>query len=230
MTAVAALIILVLHAVLQIGIALADPLSVSLYGAVAPSEHVATSLCYLLMIIHETPGAWHRISARHRLIRRMDYRINWIERAVPRGLWLAGLRTEMHRETERRCREAACALRAMQWRVVDVSRQGDFERLCQELAITSAAVAIGDWKFLTSEQSRTAASRLIAFVRRLLPAGVLAFTAAALPRLPGITASGPAMASIRVGLIVAAILSLASVDNASQDRVLSAFRQKGSAS
>jgi len=224
MAAVAALIITVLHAVLQTGIALAEPILVSHYGAMAPSQHVAASMCYLLLILHEMPGVWRRPPARRRLIRRMDYRINWIERALPRGLWLAGVRADMYREVVRRCHEAATALRKLQWRLVDANQRSDYEQLCQELAAATAAVATGDWKLLTSEeQSRTAVSWLIAVLRRLVPAAVLVFTAVALPHLPGVTAGGPAMSSIRVGLVIAAILSLASVDTSSQDRVLAAF-------
>jgi hypothetical protein len=95
--------------------------------------------------------------------------------------------------------------------------------MCDDLAAAATAVAGGDWSLLTRTEEPTSISRSIALGRRLIPPAALIAAALAMPHIPGVSVAGPAMTSIQVALIIAAVLGLASVDGPSQDRILSAF-------
>jgi hypothetical protein len=83
-------------------------------------------------------------------------------------------------------------------------------------------VAEGDWSGLTSNDPPSRVSRLLAFARRLVTPAVLVAAAVALPYLPGVGPAGAATTTVQVGLLVAALLRLTSVEGTAQDRILSA--------
>jgi hypothetical protein len=59
--------------------------------------------------------------------------------------------------------------------------------------------------------------------RRLVAPAVLGAAALVLPHLPGVTLSGSALTTFQVALLVAARLSLTSLDPASREQILGAF-------
>jgi hypothetical protein len=219
----AVLLIILAHAAMTAGAALLRPLWLGRFGVVPPSMHVAAQLYLLLILTYDARSGWRQPAVRRQLINRMHGRTGWIARIIPRGLWLAGVRGSAHRDTLRHCRSAAAALSALRWRLLEANSQADYELVCHDIVIAATAVAGGDWQALNSNEITATRTRLVAFGRRLLPAGALLATALALPHLPGITVEGAALSSVRAGLIIAAVLSLVSAGNPSADQALGAF-------
>jgi nucleoside phosphorylase len=118
-------------------------------------------------------------------------------------------------------------IRDMEWRLVDAQARSDFDKLRADLSSAAVEVARGDWSALTATTEPSRTSRAITLLRRLMAPTVLAATAAALPHLPGLAATPTAIASIQVGLVAAAILTLISLDGSAQDRILNALGSAG---
>lgn len=188
-----------------------------------PSQIVAVQAYYLLNRFDRAQRGWRQADTRKRLLWATARRANFIGHQIPRLQWLAGGSPQVRTDTLQRCRHAAATIAAMQWRLVEARSRSDFDTLRAELAIAVAAAAHGDWSPLTADSESSRTSRLNAILRRLLAPVILAGTALVLPHLPAAPASGTSLASIQIGLMIAAVLTLASVDNTSQDRVLGAL-------
>lgn len=221
---IAALLIVIAQAVVEAFNTVFNPALAYQYRAGTLSEQVARSLWGMIVYLTERRGIYRFPRARRLAIRRMQYTITWIERSIPQGIWLAGVRGDAHRDAAGRCRAVAEALRAHQHRLLEARRQIDVDRLRDDLAGAAAALAVGDWSTSAGPSPTVGLRlRLAGIVRRLLPPVVLAGTAVALPHVPEVTINAAALTSIQTGLFVAAILSLIAIDAPQQDRILNAF-------
>jgi hypothetical protein len=192
-------------------------------GSMPPSQIVAVQTYYLLNRFDRAQRGWRQADNRKRLLWATARRANFIGHQIPRLQWLAGGSSQVRAETLQHCRHAAATIAAMQWRLIEARSRADFDTLRAELAIAVAAAARGDWSPLSTDTESRRTSRLSAILRRLVAPTILAGTAAILPYLPTVPADGPSLASIQIGLVIAAVLTLASVDNTAQDRVLGAL-------
>lgn len=194
-------------------------------GTLPPSQLVAARLTVLLMQFNEVRGQWRQRRERAMLLGHMSWTILLIERWIPQVMWWSGIRGNALDPAVRRCWDAGAVLRAIRWELADAGTASAFDQLQRRLAAAAAAVAAGDWSGLTSDERPSRASRLLALARRLVTPAVLATAAIALPYLPGVDAGGTATTTVRIGLLVAALLQLTSTDGTAQDRILTAVRE-----
>lgn len=191
-------------------------------GTLPPSQLVAVRLAVLLMQFNDVQGQWRQRRARSVMLARASWAIVLVEQWIPQVMWWAGIRGSVLDPAVRRCRDAGVVLRALRWELMDAGTSAAFDQLQRRLASAAAAVAEGDWSELTSNDPPSRVSRLLTFARRLVTPAALVAAAAALPYLPGVGPAGAATTTVQVGLLVAALLRLTSVEGTAQDRILSA--------
>jgi hypothetical protein len=197
-------------------------------GSMPPSLLVAVQAFYVLETFDELTSGWRQADTRKLLMWRIAGRANFIRHQIPRLQWLVGGSGLVHAETQQRCRQAADLLAHMQWRLAEARSRKDYDEIRQDLVEFVAAAVEGDWSRLAEDSGPvTRPSRLGKLARRLVAPVVLVGTAVGLPYLPGIPAGSSGVTTIQIGLVVAAVLTLASVDSSAQDRVLGALGGAG---
>jgi hypothetical protein len=214
---------LVLQAVARTAASIGFVVTCRLCGSMPPSTLVAVQLFYALATFNDLSGTWKQSDGRKRLLWKLAGRAAFIRHQVPRLQWLVGGSTQVREEAQQRCHRAADLLSHMQWRLAEAHSRRDYDDLRNCLAELVAAAAGGDWTKLADDGSPTRRSRLRSLIRRLATPAILVATAFALPFLPGVAADHSGVTTIQIGLAVAAVLTLASVDSSAQDRVLGAL-------
>lgn len=114
-------------------------------------------------------------------------------------------------------------------RLLDADGQQDFDAIVTDIDGAFSAIVRGDWSPLTlADEPPLRSGRWIGLVRRAIPAIVLVASALALPHLPGQPPTGdPGVATIQLGLILAAALGLLPVDTDVRGRVINSYASAG---
>jgi hypothetical protein len=191
-------------------------------GAVPSSRVAAAHLWYILDAFEDAARTWRQPDTRRELLQRVSRRY-WLAEAMPRAMWFAGYRGPAHAEATRRLRHAAAFANTLAWRVADCVDQASFDRIRRDLAEAAVAVAGGDWTLLLAHDVPPRPSRRRRIIRRLLPAGALATAALLLPYLPGLGLTDAQQTTLQAALLIGAVLSLTSADQATRDPILDAF-------
>jgi hypothetical protein len=199
------------------------PVRRRLLASLPPCRAVAARLWFLLDALDAASGSWRQAQTRKDLLAWVTFTSYWLERRMPLAMWMGGYRGPAYREAAQRYQQAAGFVRSMAWRITDASDRAKFDQIARDLADVAVGLAAGDWTVLPRMQQRTGASRLAAVGRRLVAPAVLGAAALVLPHLPGVTLSGSALTTFQVALLVAATLSLTSLDPASREQILGAF-------
>jgi hypothetical protein len=194
-----------------------------------PAHLVTVRLLVLLASLLEVRDSWWHPRERRDLL-----------------LWMAGARAEtatqlrgsardlglgndLEQQISRRARHLSGFLQQMELRLLDVGTQQDFEAIVTDVDRAFRSISRGDWSPLTlAEEPPVATGRWIALARRAVPAIVLVASALALPHLPGHPPTGdPGIATLQLGLILAAALSLLPIDADVRSRVINAYTSAG---
>jgi hypothetical protein len=198
------------------------PLRHRVLGAVAPSWIVAARLWYILDAFEDAARSWRVPETRRDLLAWVSQHY-WLENAMPRAMWSAGYRRPAHLEAARRLRHATAFINSLAWRLADCTDHAEFGRIRHDLAEAAAAVAVGDWTLLLAHEPPPRRAAIQRISRRLIPAGSLASVALLLPYLPGLAFTDAQLTTMQAALLVGAVLTLSSVDQAARDPILDAF-------
>lgn len=201
------------------------PLAFRVGGGPLPAHLATVWLIILVSSLHEARLSWWRPRGRERLLRWMRALRFSAERQLLGSARDAGLGAAAEADAERRARHFGDVLRRVEGRLLDADAAADYAAIVGELVTAFEAVTRGDWASLTlAEEPAVRARRWRGLLRRAVPAVVLAAAALFLPLLPGHPATTDAsVATVRLGLLVAALLSLMPVEADVRSRVITAY-------
>lgn len=162
---------------------------------------------------------------RFRLVARLETEAAWLEArmvdwVVPRRFGSARRQRATARELGR---QAGATLRDHADAIVLTETTDSFDRIMQTVRDQAVALSAGDSSPIIQENRVWTAQRHHQLITRALPPLVLVITAAVLNHLPGVAVSGASLATIRVGLIVGAVLSALGVSGEDRRSVESAW-------
>jgi hypothetical protein len=194
-------------------------------GGPLPAHHATVWLIILASSLHQTRSSWWHPRGRQRLLRWMGDRRESAERRLLGSARDAGLGAAAEADVARRARHFSGFLRQVEARLLDADAAADHAAIVSGLVTALKAIIRGDWAPLTlAEEPPARPGRWLALLRRAVPAVVPATAALLLPLLPGHPATtDPGVTTVRVGLLVAALLSLLPVEADVRSRVISAY-------
>lgn len=189
-------------------------------GGMPPSWAAAVTLWFLYIRLDDADRP--RLLARQYMLRAVVDASWWLE-GIPTAMWWARLRGPTRQDARRRFRRAAAHVRQLGWRVLDARSRAELKGIREDVLKAAVAVAAAEWATLSVSDEQAGTSRTLATARRLATPAVLGTAALLLPNLPGVTVTGPAVATFQAALLVAAALNLTPIDARSRDRILDAF-------
>lgn len=205
------------------------PLAFRAASGPLPAHLVTVRLLVLVSSLHQARFSWWHPRQRRDLLEWMvSFRtaVTWELRGCARDAGLGAISSE---QSARRARHLTGVLRQVESRLLDADDPEDFRSILADLLKAFQAIARGDWSPLTlAEEPPVKAGRLLSLLRRVVPAVVLIVAALLLPLLPGRPATtGAAVATVQLGLFVAAALSLLPIDADVRSRVVEAYATTG---
>jgi hypothetical protein len=184
----------------------------------------AVRILELLHHLHAVRARCRQSRFRAEAVRQMEtliIRTDWeIRNAAP----VLGLGTAIIADAASKAGRLTAHLRQLQVRLTHDDQLREYDRVVSDAVVLVTALARGDWsQVITDEDDPHRPAILVRLAKGVLPASVLTAAAIGLPYLPGVAATGAALASIQIGLAAAAALSLVPVDAPHRDHVLSAL-------
>ncbi|MFC7482820.1 hypothetical protein ACFQX7_26420 [Luedemannella flava] len=189
-------------------------------GLMPPVYLIAALLLFDLVLLQEERGTWRQAPTRRRLLRSLTWTTFLIERWVPQVLWYARVAETPRVHAKRFCADLGVMLRSMQWDLANAADAAGYDAVQQRLARTAVAVVRGDLSAIPGSVPVGRRQWLTTLLHRIPSVAALLAAAAALPYVPGVAGAGSAVTTARVGLVIAAVLVLASVDSSSQSRIV----------
>lgn len=205
------------------------PWSCRVGGGPLPAHVVTVRLLILISSLHQARFSWWNPRTRGHLLQWMAEFKASAARQLRGSARDAGLSVAASEQIERRARHFNGFLQQIENRLLDADSPHDFNKIMADLTAAFHAVACGDWSPLTmADEPPANPDRWLALVRRAIPAIVLVVSALALPNLPGHPPNGdPAIATLQLGLFIAASLSLLPIDADVRTRVINAYTGAG---
>lgn len=204
--------------------AILEPRLIRRIGTVPPPHAAALVLLRLLTLLYVFDSWWLRSGQRHiiaKQFRRRERDIESILVAAARGS--GGLRDDIRRARIDALHVRA-ALRNYRHRIVEAYSTDDCRNLVDDMAADMDRLANGDWSTIRLSRHVGLTSRFRSLANRLVAPVLLVATALGLNIMPGITAVGPGLRSIQIGLLAAAALSLVPADSRTASSILSSLK------
>lgn len=143
--------------------------------------------------------------------------------AIPAAYRAVGATGADRAWVRQRTEQVVAAIQHHRRAVLDSSSADDYDTVLRRMGEQAVGLAAGDWSVVEDYPLPTVGSRLRAIGRHLLPVGVLVAAAFGLPYVPGVAAAD-SLTGVQIALLVAAVMTLLSVESSTRETVRSAFR------
>ncbi|QTZ90731.1 hypothetical protein [Streptomyces auratus] len=155
---------------------------------------------------HRRRDTWFTDTARTEVARAIETAARTAEKAAPRPGLMAGTRHVVRNDALR----LAAVIREHKKPILRASGPSSFDRVTESMWSGVVALIEDDWATLTAAAPPvTAATKLRRFASRIGPQTVLLGAAFAIPLIPAVAEAPAVASSVRVTLIVTAVLGLA---------------------
>lgn len=189
-----------------------------------PQVIVVNAFATLLLEFDSRKRAWCQHRMRAALLSLLESRISWLDQSMVRATRFSRAPYAARTAAVRRYRSSAQFLNGIAVKLGDARTAEEFDGLTTALRDSVVEIANGNWNRLSEQDQPPHSPRWRRLLRRSVPSLVFFVTALAIPYVPAITVDPTALASFQIGLVVAGLLSLTTLDDGSRKHILTAFQ------